>query len=154
MLKAEKDFAEFIELLNKYNVEYMIVGAYALALYSRPRNTGDLDIFINSTLDNAKRLLKTIKEFGFENAGIEEDDFIIKGRIVQLGVSPVRIDIINDIDGVDFLSAFKNKETFQFGKVAANFISRLDLIKNKRASKRKKDAADLDELERFNTELK
>ncbi|MDD5609452.1 MAG: hypothetical protein PHY57_13120, partial [Ignavibacterium sp.] len=85
----------------------------------------------------------------FESTGIKENDFTTKSRIIQLGVSPVRIDIINEIDGVDFLSAFKNKETFQFGKVFANFISKSDLIKNKKASNRKKDIADLDELEKF-----
>lgn len=140
---------EFVGLLNKFKVEYMIVGAYALALYTRPRNTGDIDIFINSSSDNAKLLIKVIDEFGFENAGIEGSDFTTKGRIVQLGVSPVRIDIINDIDGINFSEAYKRKETFQFGKLMANFISRLDIIANKKASNRKKDLADLDELEKF-----
>jgi len=154
MLKVEKDFEEFVGLLNKFNVEYMIVGAYALALYSRPRNTGDIDVFINNSTENAKQLIKVIEEFGFENSGIEENDFMTKGRIVQLGVSPIRIDIINDIDGVKFLDAYKRKETFQFGKVPANFISRLDIISNKKASNRKKDQADLDELEKFENNVK
>ncbi len=149
MLKAEKDYEDFIELLNKFNVEYLIIGAYALAIYARPRNTGDIDIFINNTEMNARKLLAVIRAFGFEDAGIEEVDFTTKGRIVQLGVSPVRIDIINDIDGVDFLSAYKAKATYQFGRVFADFISKTDLIKNKRASNRKKDIADLDELEMF-----
>jgi hypothetical protein len=151
MLKAEKDFEEFVELLNKFKVEYLVVGAYALALYSRPRNTGDLDIFINNSRVNAKLLVKVIKEFGFENAGIEESDFTTTGRIVQLGVSPIRIDIINDIDGVNFSEAYQRKEIVQFGNVTANFISKIDMIKNKRASNRKKDKADLDELEMFDT---
>jgi len=150
MLKVEKDFEEFVELLNKFSVEYMIVGAYALALYSRPRNTGDIDVFINSSSKNAKQIIKVIEEFGFENAGIEENDFITRGRIVQLGVSPVRIDIINEIDGIKFLDAYKRKEIFQFGNVSANFISRQDIIANKKASNRKKDQGDLDELEKFN----
>ena len=150
MLKVEKDFEEFVGLLNKFNVEYMIVGAYALALYSRPRNTGDIDVFINSSSKNAKQIIKVIEEFGFENAGIEENDFITRGRIVQLGVSPVRIDIINEIDGIKFLDAYKRKEIFQFGNVSANFISRQDIIANKKASNRKKDQGDLDELEKFN----
>lgn len=149
MLKVEKDFEEFVELLNRFKVEYLIVGAYALALYSRPRNTGDIDIYINNSSRNAELLVNVIKEFGFENAGIEESDFTIKGRIVQLGVSPIRIDIINEIDGIDFSDAYKRKERCQFGKVTANFISRLDIVKNKRASNRKKDQADLDELEKF-----
>jgi len=151
MLKVEKDFEEFVGLLFKFSVEYMIVGAYALALYTRPRNTGDIDVFINRSPNNAKLLIKVIREFGFENAGIEESDLITKGRIIQLGVSPIRIDIINDIDGIKFLDAYKRKETFQFGKVSANFISRLDIITNKKASNRKKDQADLDELEKFDT---
>lgn len=149
MLKAEKDFEEFVELLNKFNVEYMIVGAYALALYTRPRNTSDIDVFINRSPENAKLLINVIDEFGFENAGIEESDFITKGRIVQLGVPPIRIDIINDIDGVNFSEAYQRKERFRFGKVTANFISKLDIITNKRASNRKKDQADLDELEKY-----
>lgn len=151
MLRAEKDFEEFIELLNKHNVEYMIVGAYALALYTRPRNTGDIDIFINNSANNAKLILNVIKEFGFENAGIEANDFTIKGRIVQLGVSPVRIDILNEIDGINFSEAYQRIEKFQFGNAAANFISRADIIKNKRSSNRKKDQVDLDELEKFNS---
>lgn len=149
MLKAEKDFEKFVKLLNKIKVEYLIVGAYALALYTRPRNTGDMDVFINNSSENAKRLIKVIEEFGFENGGIEESDFITKCRIVQLGVSPIRIDIINEIDGINFLDAYKHKETFQFGRVSANFISRSDIIKNKKAGNRKKDQADLDELEKF-----
>ena len=149
MLKAEKDFEEFIELLNKYNVEYMIVGAYALALYTRPRNTGDIDIFINRSKENSKLLIKVINDFGFEDAGIDESDFTFTGRIIQLGVSPVRIDIINDIDGVNFSDAYNRVERFKFGNVKANFISKIDIITNKKSSKRKKDQADLDELEKF-----
>ncbi len=86
MLKAEKDFEEFIELLNKNKVEYMIVGAYALALYARPRNTGDMDIYVNRTNGNASGLMKVLKEFGIEGTEISEEDFLTEGRIVQLGV--------------------------------------------------------------------
>ena len=98
--------------------------------------------------------MKVIKEFGFENAGIEASDFTIKGRIVQLGVSPVRIDIINDIDGINFSDAYQRIKKFQFGNTTANFISRADIIKNKRSSNRKKDQADLDELEKFDGDSK
>jgi hypothetical protein len=140
---------EFIGLLNKYKVQYMIVGAYALALYTRPRNTGDIDIFINKSKENSESLMKVIKEFGFENAGIEESDFTFSGRIVQLGVSPIRIDIINDIDGINFSDAYERLEKFKFGNITANFISKIDIIKNKKSSNRKKDQADLDELEKF-----
>lgn len=146
MLKAEKDFEEFIELLNKHNIEYMIVGAYALALYAKPRNTGDLDILIGRTEINAKLMLNVLMEFGFESVTITTEDFLTEGRIIQLGVSPVRIDIMNSIDGVNFVEAFQRIEKVRFGDTTANFISREDLVKNKSSSKRKKDQADLEEL--------
>ena len=146
MLKAEKDFEEFIGLLNKQKIKYMIVGAYALALYAKPRNTGDLDIFIERSENNAKSMLKVLKEFGLESLEITKEDFMTEGRVLQLGVSPVRIDIMNSIDGVEFNTAFNRVEKVNFGSITANFISKEDLIKNKSSSKRKKDQADLEEL--------
>ena len=146
ILKAEKDFEEFIELLNKNNIEYMIVGAYALALYAKPRNTGDLDIFINNSKKNAAGLIKVLEEFGIKGTEISEKDFLTEKRIVQLGVSPVRIDLINSIDGVEFGDAYPHIERVRFGSSTANFISCDDLIKNKSSSNRKKDQADLEEL--------
>ncbi len=146
MMKVEKDFADFIELLNKHKVEYMIVGAYAFALYSKPRNTGDIDIFFNRTETNADLMLNVLKEFGFESIGITREDLLHEGRIIQLGVSPVRIDILNNIDGVTFIDAYGRIEKVKFGNTVANFISREDLIKNKSSSSRKKDQADLEEL--------
>lgn len=152
MLKVEKDFEEFIVLLNKHEVEYLIVGAYALALYSRPRNTGDIDIFINNSDDNATKLISVLKDYGFENTGISKMDFIEKGKIIQLGVSPVRIDILNEIDGVEFTDAFSNLKNVNFGSQIANFISKEDLIKNKLCSNRNKDKADLEELLKFDNQ--
>ena len=150
MLKAEKDFEEFIGLLNKNKLNYMIVGAYALALYAKPRNTGDLDIFIERSENNAKSMLKVLKEFGLESLEITKEDFMTEGRVLQLGVSPVRIDIMNSIDGVKFNTAFNRIEKVNFGGTTANFISKEDLIKNKSSSKRKKDQADLEELQSGN----
>jgi predicted nucleotidyltransferase len=150
MLKAEKDFEEFIGLLNKNKINYMIVGAYALALYAKPRNTGDLDIFIERSENNAKSMLKVLKEFGLESLEITKEDFMTEGRVLQLGVSPVRIDIMSSIDGIEFNTAFNRIEKVNFGSITANFISKEDLIKNKSSSKRKKDQADLEELQSGN----
>ncbi len=147
MLKAEKDFEEFIGLLNKHKIKYMIVGAYALALYAKPRNTGDLDIFIERSENNAKSILQVLIEFGLESLEITKADFMTEGRVLQLGVSPVRIDIMNSIDGIEFNTAFNRIEKVNFGSITANFISKEDLIKNKSSSKRKKDQADLEELQ-------
>jgi predicted nucleotidyltransferase len=147
MMKAEKDFEEFIELLNKHKVQYMIIGAYAFAIYVRPRNTGDLDIFIESSEDNAELMMQVLVEFGMESLKITKEDFIIKGRVIQIGVSPVRIDIMNNIDGVRFDDAYARTAKVRFGNTLANFISKEDFIQNKSSSNRKKDQADLEELQ-------
>jgi hypothetical protein len=147
MLKAEKDFEEFIGLLNKQKIKYMIVGAYALALYAKPRNTGDLDIFVERSENNAKSMLQVLREFGLDSLEITKEDFMTEGRVLQLGVSPVRIDIMNSIDGVEFNTAFNRLEKVNFGSITANFISKEDLIKNKLSSNRLKDKADAEELQ-------
>ena len=149
MLKVEKDFEEFIELLNLNNVEYMIVGAYALALYAKPRNTGDIDIFVQRDETNAERILKVLNEFGFGGIGITKTDLLAEGKIVQLGVSPIRIDIMNSIDGIKFKDAYQRVKKVNFGSTLTNFISYDDLVKNKLSSNRKKDQADLEELQNF-----
>ena len=146
-MKVEKDFEEFIKLLNKHKAKYMIVGAYAFALYAKPRNTGDLDIFIERSSDNADLMMRVLTEFRLESLEISKDDFITEGRIIQLGVSPVRIDIMNIIDGVRFNEAFNRIEKVKFGDLIANFISKEDLIKNKLSTNRLKDKADAEELQ-------
>ena len=146
-MKAEKDFEEFIELLNKHKVKYMIVGAYAFALYAKPRNTGDLDIFIERSDENAGLMMRVLNEFGLKSLEISKNDFIAEGRIIQLGISPVRIDIMNIIDGVSFSEALNRIEKVKFGDSIANFISKADLIKNKLSTNRLKDKADAEELQ-------
>jgi hypothetical protein len=147
MMKAERDFEEFIELLNKHKAKYMVVGAYAFALYAKPRNTGDLDIFIESSEENAGLMMQVLTEFGLESLKITLEDFITDGRVIQLGVSPVRIDIMNKIDGVSFNEANKRTKKVKFGNSIANFISKEDLIKNKLSTNRLKDKADAEELQ-------
>lgn len=145
-MKVEKDFEDFIKLLNKYDVKYLVVGAFAVALYSEPRNTGDIDIFIESTKENAVKIINVLKEFGFESLNFDTNDFIEDNTVIQLGVKPVRIDILTSISGVKFQDAFKFKNVKQFGLSVANFISKEFLIANKKSSARKKDLADLEIL--------
>ena len=146
-MKVEKDFEEFIELLNEHNVKYMIIGAYAFALYAKPRNTGDLDIFIERSDENAGLMMQVLTEFGLESLKISKEDFITEGRVIQIGVSPVRIDIMNVIDGVNFNDATNRIVKVKFGDSFANFISKTDLIKNKLSTNRLKDKADAEELQ-------
>lgn len=135
-----QDFEEFINLLNKHKVEYLIVGGYAVTFHSRPRFTEDLDIWVNKTRTNAKRVFKALQEFGFGNINISADDFTKEGQILQLGYRPVRIDILTSIEGVKFPEAYKAKKTDLFyGNIKANYINILHLKKNKETVNRKKD---------------
>jgi hypothetical protein len=113
-----------------------------------PRNTGDIDFFIENSAENAEKMLKVLKEFGFADLDITIQDFIKENMVVQLGVPPVRIDIISGISGVSFNEAFETKVKNKFGKTTAFFISKSLLIKNKKASARIKDLADVELLQK------
>ena len=145
----DKDFEDFVFLLSKYNVEYMIVGGYALAFHGKPRHTGDLDIWINISDSNAEKMLKVIREFGMASLGMEKEDFLQKGIITQIGYPPLRIDILNEIDGVNFKDAYANKMIIDIEELSVNYIGLDDLIKNKKASGRHRDISDVTELNKL-----
>lgn len=147
-MKVEKDFEEFIALLNKHEVQYVIVGAFAVSFHAQPRFTGDIDFFIGNTSANIQSLLLALKEFGFESLNLAEKDFD-EDSIIQLGYEPNRIDLITNISGVSFKKAYSNKVKGTYGNETAYFISLEDLITNKRASDRLKDKSDLELLEKF-----
>jgi hypothetical protein len=142
----EKDFIDFVELLNKHEVDYMVVGGYALAFHGEPRTTGDMDIWIDCTEVNATRLVQVIEDFGMSALGLTEKDFLEPGIITQIGYPPLRIDILNEIDGVEFKDAAGNRQRFKHGKLEISFIGRQDFIKNKEAAGRKKDLKDVKRL--------
>lgn len=146
----EKDFEDFIRLLNKHEVSYMVVGGYALALHGKPRHTGDLDIWIKISEDNAGRLLKVIKEFGLSSLGLQKADFLEQGYITQIGYPPLRIDILNSIDGVTFDEAALHMQSLQLeDDVLIRYIGLDDFLKNKKASGRKQDLADIKEIKKL-----
>lgn len=147
-MHIEKDYEELLESLNSNKVRYCIVGAYALALHTKPRYTKDMDIFVEATPVNAKRILAALQDFGFGSINLTENDFTEKGQIIQLGFEPVRVDIINDIKGVSFEEVWEQRITAKYGKIEANFIDLENLIKSKRNSGRPQDYADLQALER------
>ena len=148
-MKVEKDFEEFIRLLNYHKVNYLVVGAYAMIYYTHPRNTGDIDFFIETTSENAKRILRVLSDFGFQSLDLKEDDFTKPDSIIQLGFIPNRIDIITEISGIKFKEAFINRVNGKIGNQNVFFISPEDLLKNKRAAKRAKDIADAELLEKY-----
>lgn len=145
-MEAQKDFKELLELFNAHRVECLIVGGYALAFHGAPRFTGDLDLFVNPSPGNAQRILKALGEFGFGGIELSVDDFQRPDHVVQLGVPPVRVDIITSIDGVTWEEAWAGKVAGTYGEVPADYLGRPQFIANKRATGRRKDLADLEAL--------
>lgn len=143
----EQDFIDFIELLNEQQVKYMVVGAFALSFHGRPRNTGDLDIWIKPDAENAGKMVKVIEEFGFGQLGLNDEDFLRENYVTQLGYPPLRIDILNAISGINFDDAFHTRLETEIDGLQISFISAEDLIRNKRCVGRPKDLGDIDALE-------
>jgi hypothetical protein len=143
-MEVQQDFKDLLELFNRHEVDYLIVGAYALGFYGAPRYTGDLDILVKPEPVNAQRIMKALDEFGFGTAGLTESDFEKEGMVVQLGFPPVRIDLITSITGVSWEQARSNRVKGLFGDLMVHYIGRDDFIANKRALGRKKDIADLE----------
>ncbi|TSJ42691.1 hypothetical protein FO440_00420 [Mucilaginibacter corticis] len=142
----EPDFIDFIELLNKHAVEYMVIGAHALAFHGRPRHTGDLDIWVKPSDENANKLVAVLDEFGFGSLGLSASDFLKENYVTQLGYPPLRIDILNTISGVEFNEAYLNKITGEADGLNINFINISDFIKNKETTGRAKDLGDIASL--------
>lgn len=126
----------------------MVIGGYALAFHGYPRYTKDLDVWIECSQTNAGQLILALTEFGFGSLGLTPDDFLAENQIIQLGYSPARIDLITTADGIDFASAYPSRITVEADGVIVNVIDRENLKKNKSASGRKQDLADLEILEK------
>jgi hypothetical protein len=141
-----QDFKEFIELLNANGVKYLVVGGYAVAFHGHPRYTKDLDFWIWADPDNAERLIKTLRDYGFSGLELRPSDFLDTKNVVQLGYPPNRIDLLTEVSGLDFESAYQNRKEAVFEGVSINFISAEDLIKNKSETGRLSDLADVERL--------
>lgn len=137
------DFKEFVELLNAHGVEYLIVGAFAVARYGVVRNTGDIDIWVRQTADNAAKLVRVVAEFGLASLGYTAADFMEADIIVQIGVTPFRIDLLTAIDGVTFAECYPNRQTSVLDGIPVAVISIHDLRRNKASTGRAKDQEDL-----------
>jgi len=142
-MQAEKDYEDILKLFNKNKVRYCVIGAYAVAFYARPRYTKDMDILVEPDIENGKRIIKALSDFGFESLNLSPEDFIKKGRIIQLGYEPVRIDIITSIPRADFKKLWKNKKRAKYGNEKVFFIGLRDLIKIKKISGRSQDEIDI-----------
>jgi len=151
-MKVEKDYKEFLSLLNKHNVKYCIIGAFAVAFYVKPRYTKDIDILVEPSKDNAQKILKVLEEFGFGELSLSLEDLMREGNILQLGYEPLRIDLLNKLEGFQFQDIWQSKTTGDYGSEKVYFIGLDDLIKNKKMSGRPSDKVDIELLEKIKKE--
>ncbi|MES2063415.1 MAG: DUF6036 family nucleotidyltransferase [Bacteroidota bacterium] len=149
-MQLSEDFEDFIKLLNDHHVDYMVVGGYALALHGKPRNTGDLDIWIRISKTNANKMVSVMREFGFASLKLKAEDFLKDNFINQIGYPPLRIDIIGEIDGVKFEEAFENRQIIVLEDgLTISYIGLDDFLRNKLSSGRKRDLLDAKDIEKL-----
>ena len=145
-MSLQKDLREFIELLNALNVRFVIVGAFAVAYHGYFRYTSDIDLFIDRTEENAQRMLQAVEQFGFRDLKLTKEDFTQEDQVIQLGVSPNRVDVMTFLSGVSFDEAWASREQGELDGLAVPFISKEMLKRNKIACGRLQDLADLEYL--------
>ena len=142
----QPDFRDLLASFNAHKIDYIIVGAYALAFHGAPRYTGDIDIYVRPDPENAQRIMAALDEFGFGSVELSAADFEVPDKVIQLGVPPVRVDMVTSITGVSWNDAFSGRVEGKYGDVPVHYIGREHFILNKRALGRKKDLADLEAL--------
>lgn len=146
-MEIQKDFSELLACFNAHDVDYAIVGGYALAFHGAPRYTGDIDILVRPESSNAERIVAALADFGFGSLGLAPADFTRLDQVVQLGRPPVRVDLITSITGVSWEQVEADAVAGTYGSVAVRYIGRQQLIQNKRSTGRTKDQADLESLQ-------
>jgi hypothetical protein len=140
------DFVDLLRAFAAADVRFLVVGAYALAVHGRPRGTGDLDVWVDATPDNARRVMRALAAFGAPLSGVDENDFTRPGVVYQMGVPPGRIDILTDLTGISFGEAWPARIRHPFGDIEVDFIGLAAFVRNKRATGRTKDLADIEDL--------
>lgn len=146
-MQVASDYKDLLRILNRHKVRYLIVGAYAVIYYTEPRYTKDLDIWVEPEIENAKRVYKAFKEFGAPLKGISLEDFANKNLVYQIGVAPVRVDIIMGIPAINFDRAWKHRKIITFDGIKVNVIGINELIESKKKIKRKMDIIDIENLQ-------
>jgi hypothetical protein len=141
-MKLGNDLREFIELLNSQKVEFVIVGAHALAWHGLPRYTKDIDFLVDTSQANRERLAKVIDAFGFASTGLSADDFAVTNQVIQLGLEPNRIDLLTGISGVTWDEAWNTRVPGDLDGIPVSYLGKTAYIKNKHASGRPQDHAD------------
>ncbi len=150
-MNLTQDMKDLIDIFDKHNVEYLLVGGFAVICYGYIRTTQDINFVIYPSQDNSIKMMKALKEFGFGNAGIPIEYFQKEKSAIHIGVEPNRIDFLTSLQGVSNEKIFKNKINIQYNNKTLNIISKEDLIKCKKATGRLKDLADIEELEKIDS---
>jgi hypothetical protein len=145
-LRTSDDFRELLSSLNAEGAKYLIIGGFALAHYGRPRYTKDLDLWIDPAGDNPDRVFRALARFGAALDGVSPEDFRDPDCVFQIGVEPLRVDVLSDISGMTFAQAWPRRVAATYAEVPVPVISRVDLIRNKRASGRPRDLRDVEAL--------
>ncbi len=151
MPTLHKDFADFLRLLNEREVQYLVVGGYAVTFHGYPRYTGDLDVFVEATLENALKLIGVYGEFGFDVTQMKPELFTTPDNVVRIGHEPVRLEVLTSISGVTFAEAHARRIEVRVNDFLVPFISFADLIKNKTSTGRGKDLVDAEALQKRTT---
>ncbi|MDA1049609.1 MAG: nucleotidyltransferase [Planctomycetota bacterium] len=146
MIRLPIDFKEFFELLNSEKVDYLLVGGYAVIHYGYSRATGDIDIWVRPTLANGEALVRCLEQFGFSVGAVDATKFVEPRKVFQIGIPPLRIDLLTGIEGVEFDNCFEQGSIIDCEGTSIRIISLADLRINKQATGRAKDQADLDYL--------
>jgi hypothetical protein len=145
-MEVQSDFRDLLASLNAHKVDYVVVGAHALAFHGAPRYTGDLDILVRPDSDNAHRILRALDDFGFGSLDLKVEDFTNPDRVIQIGVAPLRIDIVSSLTGVSWEEVARGRVAGHYGDIDVFYLGREQFILNKRTLGRKKDLADLEAI--------
>ena len=147
-MNVYSDYEDLFKILNAYRIKYLLVGAYAVMYYARPRFTKDIDVWIIPRLNDVHKIYDALKTFGAPLKGFKPESFEDEGMILQIGIAPVRIDILLELPGITFQEAWHNKKKIKYGKTSIYVLGQKDLIKVKTVAGRPQDKIDLESLEK------
>ncbi|MCC6465981.1 MAG: hypothetical protein IT463_11635 [Planctomycetes bacterium] len=147
-MRIQNDFREFLRLLKAHNVEFVILGGYAVAFHGYVRNTQDLDILFHPNAHGVQGVLAALREFGFPAGSVTAEELAQPGNVIRMGIPPVRIELMNSVSGVTFDEVWSGRIAGDYGDIPVAYIGRTELLRNKRAAGRPKDLADVEELSR------
>jgi len=146
MIQLPQDFKDFLKLVKSHEVRYLLIGGYAVIYHGFPRATGDMDVWVAVSPDNASKLVDVLKDFGFEVPDISPNLVLEEGKVIRMGLPPIRLKILTSVSGVSFEECFNSRIVERIDDVEINIISLEFLKKNKKASGRYKDLNDLENL--------